>query len=178
MRHLPAALLVLLAAASAPRAQTAPSTAQVVRWTAGGTACGVFGGAFGAFGGPPLMLVAMPTMAALCVLRSAENAGFETGFWPTMGDAALGATAGLGLGYAVGSGTTRLLLATTDGHTDGIGEALVGIAVGAVVLTATSAYVAARRVHRHGAPAVDTAPVALRLPDGSTVAGVAFRIAL
>lgn len=122
------------------------------------------------------MLVAMPAGAAWCVLDHARRAGYGGALGPTMADAALGAALGLAVGYAVGGGTAWLILAAGPDTPDGVGAALIGIAVGGVALTATSAYVAARRVHRHGTPEV--APVALRAPDGTTAPGLALRLRL
>lgn len=176
-RVLAVGLVALVWLAAPAHAQTArPTARQVAGWTAVGTACGVFAGVLAFPGGPPLMVLAMPVGAAKCVSDHAEDDGFGGSFGGTLKDAALGAVLGVGVGYVVASGTIWVLTNTGTEGGDGLGIALVGAAAGAVALTATSAYVAARRVHRHGAS--DMAPVAFRLPDGTTALGLSVRVGL
>lgn len=173
-----AATVVWLEAGTVP---VRPTGRQIARMTTAGTACGLAAGVVTSFlGAVPvgvvLTVAAFPAGAAACVLGTARRDGFGGRYTATLTDAALGAALGAAAGYAVGGTIAFVLIETGAGGGDDLGAAIIGGAVGLTVFVATSAYVAARRVHRHGIPTV--APVALQRPDGTTVPGVALSVGL
>ena len=160
-------------------AQTArPTNGQVAWWTTAGVTCGVAAGITGldvssTQVGQVVWIATVPLAAAACVHAAARLSGYGGPYVRTLGEVGLGA-AGVGLVTAVAGSAVWLLAPEGDRLTSPAGIAVIWTSIAAYALV--PAHVAARRVHRHGAPEVS--PVTLRLPDGTTAPGLALRIGL
>lgn len=175
------ALLAALLVAGAASAQTAEL--RPLRHAGIGAACGVVGGALtvAALDGQsvqtPLATAAFVLGTAGCLWADARRSGHAGRFLPTLGEATLGLGAGVVVGLATGAGTYVLLDGVGANPDDlGAGTLTVLVAFAAPVVAAT-ALLPAYLLPAH-ARAVEAAPVALRLPDGSAATGLALRVAL